>query len=256
MLQWKNPNYDFMQWRRVGLWLSSAINIAAIVSLFTVGLHFSIEFTGGTVLEVAYTEAADLGRTRTVVQSLVPGEVQVQNFGTSRDVLVIDEAGMVGTRQMERVLSHAADAGAKVVLVGDPQPLQAIEAGADPHNPPRRQAGDQELGTLRVIITCEQVSLRFVRTSTIHKLHARSCLCGRIRWFLDRDGHAVDQEPTIGEVVATLVRLQRSSDFASRHEVQVAMNFSHGKDPSVRDDLRHSIRADALGMTIARTTHR
>ena len=49
---------------------------------------------------------------------------------TSRDVLVIDEAGMVGTRQMERVLSHAADAGAKIVLVGDPQQLQAIEAGA------------------------------------------------------------------------------------------------------------------------------
>ena len=37
---------------------------------------------------------------------------------------------MVGTRQMERVLSHAVDAGAKVVLVGDPQQLQAIEAGA------------------------------------------------------------------------------------------------------------------------------
>jgi Ti-type conjugative transfer relaxase TraA len=49
---------------------------------------------------------------------------------TSRDVLVIDEAGMVGTRQMERVLSNAADAGAKVVLVGDAQQLQAIEAGA------------------------------------------------------------------------------------------------------------------------------
>ena len=49
---------------------------------------------------------------------------------TSRDVLVIDEAGMVATRQMERVLSHAAKAGAKVVLVGDQQQLQAIEAGA------------------------------------------------------------------------------------------------------------------------------
>ncbi|HWW64466.1 MAG TPA: Ti-type conjugative transfer relaxase TraA [Sphingomonadaceae bacterium] len=49
---------------------------------------------------------------------------------TDRDVLVIDEAGMVGTRQMERVLSHAAEAGAKIVLVGDAQQLQAIEAGA------------------------------------------------------------------------------------------------------------------------------
>ena len=46
------------------------------------------------------------------------------------DVLVVDEAGMIGSRQMERVLSHARDAGAKVVLVGDPEQLQAIEAGA------------------------------------------------------------------------------------------------------------------------------
>jgi Ti-type conjugative transfer relaxase TraA len=49
---------------------------------------------------------------------------------TSRDVLVIDEAGLVGSRQMERVLSHAQAAGAKVVLIGDPEQLQAIEAGA------------------------------------------------------------------------------------------------------------------------------
>lgn len=49
---------------------------------------------------------------------------------TDRDVLVMDEAGMVGSRQMERVLSAARDAGAKVVLIGDPEQLQAIEAGA------------------------------------------------------------------------------------------------------------------------------
>jgi Ti-type conjugative transfer relaxase TraA len=47
-----------------------------------------------------------------------------------RDVLVVDEAGMIGSRQMERVLSQACDAGAKVVMVGDPEQLQAIEAGA------------------------------------------------------------------------------------------------------------------------------
>jgi Ti-type conjugative transfer relaxase TraA len=47
-----------------------------------------------------------------------------------RDVLVLDEAGMIGTRQMERVLGQARDAGAKVVMVGDPEQLQAIEAGA------------------------------------------------------------------------------------------------------------------------------
>lgn len=48
----------------------------------------------------------------------------------NRDVLVIDEAGMIGSRQMERVLTEAETRGAKVVLVGDPEQLQAIEAGA------------------------------------------------------------------------------------------------------------------------------
>ena len=49
---------------------------------------------------------------------------------TVRDVLVVDEAGMVGTRQLQRVLAEAVGAGAKVVMVGDVQQLQAIEAGA------------------------------------------------------------------------------------------------------------------------------
>ena len=64
------------------------------------------------------------------IASMEHGWKNGRDMLTSRDVLVIDEAGMVGTRQMERVLSHAADAGAKVVLVGDPQQLQSIEAGA------------------------------------------------------------------------------------------------------------------------------
>ena len=61
---------------------------AAVFFLFSRGLHLSIEFTGGTVLEVEYAQAADLERTRKAVDSLGLGEVQVQNFGTSRDVLI------------------------------------------------------------------------------------------------------------------------------------------------------------------------
>jgi Ti-type conjugative transfer relaxase TraA len=64
------------------------------------------------------------------IASMEHGWAQGRDLLTSRDVLVIDEVGMVGTRQLERVLSHAAEAGAKVVLVGDPQQLQSIEAGA------------------------------------------------------------------------------------------------------------------------------
>src|ERR1700741_649704 len=55
---------------------------------------------------------------------------------------------MVGTRQLERVLSHAAEAGAKVVLVGDPQQLQAIEAGAAFRSIHERHGG-VEIGEVR-----------------------------------------------------------------------------------------------------------
>jgi Ti-type conjugative transfer relaxase TraA len=73
---------------------------------------------------------------------------QSRGMLSARDVLVIDEAGMVGTRQLERVLSHAAEAGAKVVLVGDPQQLQALEAGAAFRSIHERHGG-AEIGEVR-----------------------------------------------------------------------------------------------------------
>ncbi|MGJ5040651.1 Ti-type conjugative transfer relaxase TraA [Bradyrhizobium sp. HKCCYLRH1062] len=82
------------------------------------------------------------------IASLEHGWEQGRDGLTTRDVLVIDEAGMVGTRQLERVLSHAAEAGAKVVLVGDPQQLQAIEAGAAFRSIHERHGG-AEIGDVR-----------------------------------------------------------------------------------------------------------
>jgi Ti-type conjugative transfer relaxase TraA len=82
------------------------------------------------------------------IASMEHGWQQGRDGLTTRDVLVIDEAGMVGTRQLERVLSHAAEAGAKVVLVGDPQQLQAIEAGAAFRSIHERQGG-AEIGEVR-----------------------------------------------------------------------------------------------------------
>src|SRR4051812_11221381 len=62
--------------------------LAAVFFLATRGLHFSIEFTGGTVVEANYAQPADIGKVRAAVESLGYGEVQVQNFGTARDVLI------------------------------------------------------------------------------------------------------------------------------------------------------------------------
>jgi Ti-type conjugative transfer relaxase TraA len=82
------------------------------------------------------------------IASMEHGWQQGRDLLTTRDVLAIDEAGMVGTRQLERVLSHAAEAGAKVVLVGDPQQLQAIEAGAAFRSIHERHGG-AEIGEVR-----------------------------------------------------------------------------------------------------------
>jgi Ti-type conjugative transfer relaxase TraA len=82
------------------------------------------------------------------IASLEHGWGQGRDLLKSSDVLVIDEAGMVGTRQLERVLSHATEAGAKVVLVGDPQQLQAIESGAAFRSIHERH-GSAEIGEVR-----------------------------------------------------------------------------------------------------------
>jgi Ti-type conjugative transfer relaxase TraA len=64
------------------------------------------------------------------IASLEHQWAQGRDLLSEKHVLVIDEAGMIGSRQMERVIVEADGRGAKVVLVGDPEQLQAIEAGA------------------------------------------------------------------------------------------------------------------------------
>jgi preprotein translocase subunit SecF len=61
---------------------------AAVFFLVTRGLHLSIEFTGGSLIEVQYAQPADIAKAREAIEEMKFGDVQVQNFGTSRDVLI------------------------------------------------------------------------------------------------------------------------------------------------------------------------
>ncbi len=81
-------NFDFMRWRTVGLVLSTAINVAAMASLFAQGLNLSIEFTGGTVVELAYQQPADLDAIRETLKTSDFGGGVVQNFGGVNNVLL------------------------------------------------------------------------------------------------------------------------------------------------------------------------
>ncbi|WP_299023100.1 protein translocase subunit SecF [uncultured Tepidimonas sp.] len=62
--------------------------LAAVFFLVTRGLHLSIEFTGGTVVEVAYTQPVDLAQVRSAVAGLGYSDVAVQHFGSARDVML------------------------------------------------------------------------------------------------------------------------------------------------------------------------
>ena len=62
--------------------------LAAVFFLFSRGLHLSVEFTGGTLMEVSYSQPVDLNTVRNTVAALGVNDVQVQNFGTTQDVLI------------------------------------------------------------------------------------------------------------------------------------------------------------------------
>ena len=81
--------------------------LLAVFFLFSRGLHLSVEFTGGTVMEVSYSQPADLTKVRGVVSSLGYTEVQVQNFGTARDVMIRLPAqkGVSSAQQSEALMT-------------------------------------------------------------------------------------------------------------------------------------------------------
>ena len=90
--------------------------LLAVFFLFSRGLHLSVEFTGGTVMEVSYAQPAELEKVRSKVASLGFTDVQVQNFGTSRDVMIRLPAqkGVSSAQQSDKVMAalkaDAADA--------------------------------------------------------------------------------------------------------------------------------------------------
>lgn len=81
--------------------------LAAVFFLFSRGLHLSVEFTGGTLMEVSYSQTVDINSVRDKVSALGIQDVQVQNFGTAQDVLIrmpVQKGSTSGT-QSERVFA-------------------------------------------------------------------------------------------------------------------------------------------------------
>ena len=98
--------------------VSFATFALAVFFLFSRGLHLSVEFTGGTLMEVNYSQSADVEKIRGTVSGLGFTDVQVQNFGTSRDVMIRLPAqkGVSTAQQSDKVLTALKAANADVTL--------------------------------------------------------------------------------------------------------------------------------------------
>ncbi|MDT8990118.1 protein translocase subunit SecF [Curvibacter sp. APW13] len=109
--------------------------LAAVFFLFSRGLHLSVEFTGGTLMEVSYSHPADLANIRDAIGKLGFSDVQVQNFGTAQDVLIRMpvQKGSNSSQQSERVLAELkqADPSANLRRVEFVGPQVGDELAAD-----------------------------------------------------------------------------------------------------------------------------
>src|SRR5689334_611182 len=166
------------------------------------------------------------------IASLEHGWQQRRDLLTSRDVLVIDEAGMVGTRQLERVLSHAAEAGAKVVLVGDPQQLQSIEAGAAFRSIYERHGGAEIGEVRRQREDWQRDATRYLAT--------------------DRTGHALQAYRSRGMVHEAQTREQARGDLierwdrdrqASQDQSRIILTHTNDEVRALNEAARERMRA-------------
>lgn len=108
----------FMRYALIFNAISFVTFLVAVGFLVFRGLSLSVEFTGGTVMEVSYPQPANLEAIRTAIESKSSGEFQVQNFGTSRDVLIRLplEKGVSSGEQAKQVMAllKAQDAGVQL----------------------------------------------------------------------------------------------------------------------------------------------
>jgi len=108
----------FMSYGRLTTSISLITFLFAVYFLATKGLALGVDFTGGTVMEVSYPQTADIGKIRSAVDGIGLKDATVQNFGTSRDVLIRlpVKQGVTSAQLSEQVLGALRQDGSQVEM--------------------------------------------------------------------------------------------------------------------------------------------
>jgi preprotein translocase subunit SecF len=127
----------FMRYALIFNVISAVTFLIAVASLSTKGLNFGVDFTGGTVMEVNYAQAPDVNKIRDSMTKLGFADAAVQNFGTSRDVLIRlpVKQGLTSAQLSEQVMTELRKDNAtvqmrRVEFVGPQVGGELIENGA------------------------------------------------------------------------------------------------------------------------------
>ncbi|AUD78660.1 protein translocase subunit SecF [Kangiella profundi] len=113
----EDTNYDFLKVRKFAFALSAILIIASIVSFFTKGLNYGLDFTGGTLVEVGYEQDADLPKIRQQLDDININGAVVQNFGSAKVVQIRmpQQDHIENAKVSDAVLAALASDGSKVI---------------------------------------------------------------------------------------------------------------------------------------------
>jgi preprotein translocase subunit SecF len=120
-MQWlsRTPNFNFVKFRRVAMVGSSLVSLLALVSIFYPGLNYGLDFTGGIIVEAQYSQPPEIDGIRTGLADAGFESAQVQNFGSSAEVLIrlppVGDAETVTVVQ-DRLLAVLRTQGADVTI--------------------------------------------------------------------------------------------------------------------------------------------
>ena len=127
----------FMSWGKYTTTISLLTFVLSVFFISYKGLNLGVDFTGGTVLEVNYAQPADLNKIRTTFNSIGISDASVQNFGSSRDVIIrLPTKGEISGAKLSEVIIDAlkkADETAevrRVEFVGPQVGQELLENGA------------------------------------------------------------------------------------------------------------------------------